>query len=407
MRVLSLIFPSNYPNFAADSIFVFNRILLPQLAPVDPRIEVAVAGPEAMPALHARIRRYTLHTGSDKFAVRFGFDWLALCGIVEDFRPDVVLVNMPEQAGAVSVLVRDRLGLPSLIVSYVHYVPAVVEPGHPEPLVRYEPSMNRHGNGQLLVLRLLEGLCASDLTLVCSDFGMRMLRDLAAAHLGPRVAAPRLAVLAPPVDGSESRPALDVLPSTTPTVVYNHRLYSEYGTTLAFSLLDRLAARCSERFQVLVTNPTAGRGPERRALNGDVDRNLECLAARPFVRIAHFDRRREYFRAMARCWVGLAPYKPNALWSMSVFDLLAVGRPVVAFDLAAFIEMGLPDGHVVTSSEECVDRLEQILCEPFDGSRGAELRSLALRHSGRRTARRFLQLVESVGSASTGSGRRC
>src|SRR5262249_3369476 len=127
LRILTLIYPSNYPNFAADSIYTFNRILFEALAVAKQRVEVFAAAPADMPALHPDIKILPMQYGSNKFEARFDFPWRELRVIINDVRPDVCLVNMPEHAAAISILIKDDLRLPCKIVSYVHYVPAHTE----------------------------------------------------------------------------------------------------------------------------------------------------------------------------------------------------------------------------------------------------------------------------------------
>src|SRR5262249_53486069 len=121
MKLLSLVYPSNYPNFAADSIYTFNRLLLGSLA-AGGELEVAVAGPPEMPRMGVGIHHRWVRLGENKFEVRLGFDWVSLRALLQSVRPDVLLVNMPEQTGALAVLLRDDLGLPTRIISYIHYV---------------------------------------------------------------------------------------------------------------------------------------------------------------------------------------------------------------------------------------------------------------------------------------------
>lgn len=391
LRLLSLIFPSNYPNFAADSIYVFNRILIRGIREIAPGITIDIAGPPTMPWPDSSVRLHKLQTGVDKFHVRFGLAWNSLRKILREVSPDVILVNMPEQAAAVSVLAKDELGLTCRIVSYVHYVPAAIERQAQGANITYE--MDAHGNGQLLILRLLEGMAASDLALVCGQFGVKLLTELGESHLGTAVRLPPIVALSPPIDAAESIPASGIRPSSKPRLVYNHRLYNEYGTNYIFQLLIQAAKRVNEPFEIFVTHPTEGRHIRRRRLNGSIDRNLERIKQLPFVQVRHFPDRAAYFQMLASSWAGIAPYKPNALWSMSVMDVLAAGRPVLAFNIAAFGEMGLPAGDVINSADAFQERFIRLLRQPPGDDDAAKLRSIALKHSGHRVAERLLSLV--------------
>jgi hypothetical protein len=243
-------------------------------------------------------------------------------------------------------------------------------------------------------MRLLEGLAASDVAMICSDFGAQTLRDLAATHLGAAVRLPEIAVIPPPVDEAESAAALQAGLGAVPRFVYNHRLYDEYGTRLIFDLFERAWAANAGAFEVVVTDPTSGRDAERRRLNAAVDENLERLRGKPYVRVKHFTDRAEYFREIGSCTAGIAPYKPNALWSMSVFDVLAAGRAVVAFDMAAFPAMGLPSGDLVATGDAFLERLEKLIAVPPEEVGRSAYRAIAVENSGRRTAERFLRAFQ-------------
>jgi hypothetical protein len=395
MRLLTLIFPSNYPNFTADSIYTVNRILAASLQRGGRGVEVLAAGPAGMPPLGEGIPMFPLPMGESKFQVRFGFPWEELRALLADVRPDVILVNMPEQSASVAVLARDDLGLPCKIVTAVHYVPALCGPTRDEPIA-YESSMDGCGHGRLLVLRLLEGVIASDLSVICSRFGARLLRDLAGRLLGREAAFPRVSVLPPPVDFDEVDECGDAPAADEARLVYNHRLYDDYGTPRIFDLLEETAAAAERPFTVLVTNPTGVRGAERARMNPSVDRNLARLRALPFVQVDHSPERTSYIRGLRSAWAGIAPFKPHALWSMSVMDVLAAGRPVLSFDIAAFREMGL--GREFLARDEHAFRAVLARLLSARAAPGAEgrFRSIAQRYSGPRVAARFSQMLEAL-----------
>ena len=350
-RILTVIFPSNYPNFGADSIYQFNRGLFRALLDRH-HVDVFSAGPSDMPPLDERIPCFALPHGINKFEVRFHFPWGEMRSILETVRPDVCFVNMPEQATAISILAKDELRLSCRIVTYVHYIPAMIDTDQADEPVQYEPSLNDHGHGPLLVLRLLEGVAASDVALVCSNFGVRLLRRLAAAHFQAAIRLPTILRMPPPVDFTEVDEGMQAMVSREPRFVYNHRLYDEYGTGKIFRLIQRIAEQETRGFKILVTNPTAGRPRERSRLNPRVDENLAQVRALSFVEQEHFWDRSSYIGALSSVWGGIAPFKPHALWSMSVMDVLACGRAVLSFDIAAFREMGLPDELLVRNEDD-------------------------------------------------------
>jgi glycosyltransferase involved in cell wall biosynthesis len=386
MKLLVLIWPTNYPNYAADSVFTLNRLLIDGLLDADAGLHISVAGPPDLPLAESRVDRYSLETGVDKFRVRLDTPWSQLRETIAAVSPDVILVNMPEQAGAVAVLTKDDLGLDATIVSYVPYIPGVPVDGR----VVAESAIDGAGHGQLLLMRLAEGVVASDLTLVCSKFGIDLLSRLTEPVV-ERGKELRIEMLAPPVDVDEAAVGFGVTTSETPLLVYNHRLYDEYGTDLVFELLAEVAER-HPAFEVLVTNPTHGRGAQRRRLNGRVDANVNKLRALPFVRMRHFADRGEYFRAVGRAWAGVGPCKPNALWSMSIVDVLSTGRPVVAFDVGGVSEIGLPHDCLVRRVDQFVEAVDRVIAAGPPAA-DHDLRSLMDRYSHSQMARRFIELV--------------
>src|SRR5262249_3374107 len=162
---------------------------------------------------------------------------------------------------------------------------------------------------------------ASDMVFTCSRFGAQMIREICGQMLGEIGALPPIHTLPPPIDITEIGSIEETEVAAKPLLVYNHRLYDEYGTQKIFEILSTLASQTRGEFEVLVTNPTAGRTAERQRLNQRVDQNLAELAKLEFVHITHFADRRSYFRALHCAWAGLAPFKPHALWSMSVMDV--------------------------------------------------------------------------------------
>jgi glycosyltransferase involved in cell wall biosynthesis len=396
LRILTIISPSNYPNFQADSIFVYNKILFEALLQSDDKVEVIVAGSPEMPSLHPRARFIPINVGVSKFEVRLNFRWDEMRDLLLKTQPDVCLVNMPELASAFAVLIKDDLHLPCKLVSYVHYVPAIPSSTTPDGLV-YEASMNEHGHGPVLLTRLLQGVIASDLTLIPSNFGVKLLSQVAARLLHTPLGEVAIKVLHPPVDFDEvNKGRGEAEPTAVPRFVYNHRLYDEYGTHLIFNLLSDIYEGEDKPFEVLVTNPTEGRGSERNRLNPVVDKNLNQIRELPFVRIQHFSNRRAYIGALSESWAGLAPHKPHALWSMSVMDVLACGRPVLSYNIAAFNEMGISNDFLVEDDARFKEMFKYLLFSKPRAEQEPHYRSIAEQFSGHSTAQRFKQLISAI-----------
>ena len=391
LKILTLVFPSNYPSFSADSIYTFNRILFTYLHRMWPSVKIFAAGPADMPQMHEEIIHIPLDLGINKFQVRFGFPWAQIRNILGEVQPNVCFVNMPEQAATLSVLIKDDLGLQCKVVNYVHYVPAWVDSGTNK--ITYERAMNEHGHGELVVRRILEGVQASDLTLICSKFGVRLLNNLATNLFGEVEILPHLSILPPPIDFDEIDSIGTVTRSSEPCFIYNHRLYDEYGTNEIFKILSGIAAQRQGVFKVLVTNPTEGRGNERSRLNPKLSTNIASLRELPFVRLEHFQDRRSYYMALMRSWGGLAPLKPHALWSMSVIDVLACRVPVLAFDVGCFDEMNIKKPFLVHTEAEYIKAFDELLRGNNLYHNHDEYRQLAEQFSGNIIARSFMEFL--------------
>ena len=287
MKIATLLYSSNYPNFAADSLWIFNRILFSQIVEAYPEIEVLSIGSSDMPQLHPKISHHPLKLGSTKFEVRFGFPWGKLGEVLRDYEPDICFINMPEQAANFSALVKDELGIDCKIVNYVHYIPASLS-GEPGSELLYEPAMNRHGNCQVMLMRILEGLAVSDCTITCSRFGANLLHRIAGKMLQHSDRLPPIAVLPPPYDPFEGKSKTPRRNGGKVCFAYNHRLYDEYGTHDIFDMLCELHRDVGPLFEVLVTNPTAHRHATRTRLNPRLEDNIRMISEYPFVRMGAF-----------------------------------------------------------------------------------------------------------------------
>lgn len=398
VKILTVIFPSNYPNFAADSIFAFNRILFSSLIESNAKVEVIAVGSSNMPEIHEKVRIIRLDLGVSKFSVRFNFPWDEMRHILNDVRPDICLINMPEQSAAFALLIKEELHLNCKLISYVHYIPAL--PVQEISEITYEASMNENGLCKIVLMRLLEGMIASDLTLIGSQFAVNLIRKVGKALLHDALDINPIQILPPPVDFKEVNIEQKQDVSEPFSFVYNHRLYDDYGTkSLFFNLLTDIYEMDIKPFTIIVTNPTEGRDPARSRLNPAVEENLAAIKSLPFVTVQHFQNRSEYMLCLKSSRAGLAPLKSHALWSMSVMDVLACGRPVLAFDIAAFSEMGLDKNLLAKDDLEFKNAFCSLLSRKDDDYLEREQQhysSIAKQFSGTSIARRFMELIQAL-----------
>ncbi len=62
------------------------------------------------------------------------------------------------------------------------------------------------------------------------------------------------------------------------------------------------------------------------------------LSEFPFVKFVHCKTQEEYFELVKDCDLGLGPMKPSAAWRMAVMDVMALRKPVLCPNYAAFPE---------------------------------------------------------------------
>src|SRR5262249_45207979 len=126
-RILSIVPPSNYPNFQADSIYTSTRILLDELAHLSD-VNINIAAPPEAPRGIRDANYMPMEFGRDQYHVRFGLDWNETSKLLKTARPDICYLNMPEHASTVAILIREVLKISTKIVTYVHYIPAWIDP---------------------------------------------------------------------------------------------------------------------------------------------------------------------------------------------------------------------------------------------------------------------------------------
>ena len=115
---------------------------------------------------------------------------------------------MPEQSANFAIIIKEELGLSCKLISYVHYVPAmpiidIKESVSVLPGIAYEKSMNKNELCEILMMRLLEGVISSDITLTCSKFAVNLIQQVKNKLLSKSVDIGSCQVLSPPIDFKE------------------------------------------------------------------------------------------------------------------------------------------------------------------------------------------------------------
>ena len=245
MNIVSYLNVSNQDQLAADSGFIFQKLLLEELRARGHK--VALIAPESASGLiDAEVIPF--RSPATKYHARFEFQWAELCSSMTTVwrECDVLLVNQPELAGSLKALsfLKSKRNIP--VVSYFHYLPLLNEEGDEHAML--DPSLNDGGLGPWVLSAIRAAVECSDACIVGSEFGRGLLHRFVGT-------ARTLSVIPPPVESHLQRLATTATNGTHLRLLYNHRLYNHYGTARVFDYLDR-AFNHNGDFEIIVTAPT-------------------------------------------------------------------------------------------------------------------------------------------------------
>ncbi len=339
MKFQSFLNVSNKDDIQADSGFVFQRLLAPEL--IRRGHEFCLSGPFPL-GVEGAIHEYC-DLGSNKLQVRFKFEWDQVSEMIERQQPDVLWINQPElAAGFRSVLC--SLGSHAQLITYIHYLPIrQVFEGK----VEVDQSLNNGRLGLPILLAVLGSLTVSDKVLVQSQFALQTLIEALEAFRIP-YEEEKFRLLPPPFDpfllsnGETGEPP-------EKSILYNHRLYKHYGTEFFLDVIRMMEDRKDVRF--MVADLLSSRNGTRKKLDHHVDRYRSILRTRPNVSFARNKTRVEYKKALDMCRIGLAAHRKMAVWSMSAVDCLGMGVPVIAPNFASYPEF-VPAGLLYNTMDE-------------------------------------------------------
>jgi glycosyltransferase involved in cell wall biosynthesis len=272
------------------------------------------------------------------------------------------------------------------IASYIHYLPLDGE--GPDGVV-LDASLDDGGLGRWVIGAIRTAVESSQTTMIGSAFGAGLLQRW--------IGQPRLlTIIPPPVEPSLEQLA-GVRPAPGPLrLLYNHRLYAHYGTERLFAWIDRAYERAGARLEVWVSDPTRSRSDTRRQLDAASERTRARIEERPYVRLTAATTREQYHQLLGATHACLAPLRNAALWSMSLCDALAAGRPVLAPRRGAYDEiLELASSDPYDGPEELVARILDWVERPPEPQ--AELAARMQRCLGPGAiAERFANALESI-----------
>lgn len=352
MKILSYLNLSNASNLEADSGYVFQRTILYELAKSGH--EVILVGPPNMPNLPPTICSIEIEMSESKFGIRYGFAWKVLKQKLQDIAGsiDIILMNQSELSVPFSLMMSELTGKKVPIVTYFHYL-AVRQ--FQDGKVIWDPSQNFMDVASFSWSRQINSALYSNACIIGSEFG----KDLFLKCSGEfsQSLEGKFLIIPPPVKRlgeANLRTGND-----PPIIFYNHRLYDNYGGKKVFELLAKVHKKVP--FQVIITDPTAGRSQIRNKLDASINRTKEFIKTLDFAQIMHFQTQEEYYRAIENIDVGLAPLRIGALWSMSTADVMSAGRPVLAPDKEVFQDIINESDLLFSSEVDFCQKLERIL----------------------------------------------
>lgn len=401
MKILSYLNVSNPLNLEADSGFVFQSLLFKSILYYYPDTKIFFICTPKTPFIDDRVQNVPLlNDYCNKYSVRFDFPWSLFKQKLSFLNNiDIALINQPELVSNFRALFSVVNNQKVKIVSYFHYFP--IEDYSQSEKPNFETPINHNNLAESIFMRQIDAISSSDLCLTCSRFSIDFfLKNAQLYNKNLRhIFNKKFVNINPPISIDQTQENKTNSRYKKKTLIYNHRLYKHYGTEEIFKWLNDLYQQRKD-FQVIVTDPTGKRTKERKLLNKDVDIFKNYLKNLPFVKIRHIKNRDEYYKTLWKSYLGLGPLKPSALWSMSVVDLMACMKPVLAPNCACFPEMLENRSNLIfTNKNEFLEKINRLLDDKdLYSSEQTACYNLALKYSDKTVAQKFMDSFMSLQS---------
>jgi len=355
MKIVSYLNVSNPSNLLADSGFVLQKLLLESLSNFGHEI-VLLAPIEAQKLTSIKV--IPIEVPLTKYHARFDFDWKSVAASTEGLWNDVdiLIVNQVEVAAPLKALTFTESQRDIPIISYVHYLP--IDSINCEDELIYDSSLNDAGLGPWILGTIKTAIECADACVVESKFAKELLLKKIDNHQ-------KINIIHPPIE-----PELQSLSQVNPSnekikILYNHRLYAHYGTVELFNWIDVALKGYENDCEVLVTSPRGKRTQNQRNLDVNSETVANAVRSRPYVKVIEAKSRIEYHKVLETVHLGIAPLRSAPLWNLSVADVLATGRPVLASSSGAFPELleDLPE-YIFTGRDEFIKKLRKLIESP-------------------------------------------
>jgi glycosyltransferase involved in cell wall biosynthesis len=335
MKILNYLNISNPSNLRSDSGFIFQELLMKKILELRPNWEFYFICSKKTPKIRdRRIRNITLNNNKDAYSSRFSFNWEEFKKKLKKIKLDAALINQSELSSNFFIFFNNVFNKEIPIVSYYHYLNLSVK--NSKRPIFYD--LNCGECGKIIFMKQIEAASISRMNLICSNFGKSLLlknaRKITAFDLSPFLN------INPPISLEEVDKVKvnNKKPNELKTLIYNHRLYRHYGTGLILKWLEELYEKRKD-FRVIFTDPTHKRSKIRNSYNPEVEHYKKIIKKSSFGKLKYFFSRHEYYKEIKDSYGGIAHLNKSTLWSMSMIDIMACSKPVIAPNIAAFPEI--------------------------------------------------------------------
>lgn len=351
MKILSLLNLSNKEKVGSDSGVIFNRLFFGEL--VKHGFKCTIASPIKFTT--PKIRNVFYDPGSSKYDVRFRFDWDFHKNLLFKEKPNLIFVNQVELTSNYRALLLTT-GYQAKIATYCHYLPIIAIR---DSKIEWDSSLDHNNLAKVILFKIFSAYEQADYFFVTSNFSKSLLID-AAKQFNLILDKDKIMVLPCPTDPYFITDEKRSFPNTK-QVLYNHRLYKQYGTDFLIQLIQELQ---DENIKFVITDFFSKRNADRKRLEKTVDEYKQQLSKFKNVlfRIDGDDRQAYKNKIVLNSDIGIAPYRVNANWSMGSVDCLGMGIPVVAPNLATFPEF-VPKVLLFDNKEQAIKIIKRLLSD--------------------------------------------
>jgi len=352
MKFLFFLNVSNQENLSCDSGVIFHQLLFSPLLKAGHKI--SIVAPSFSDKMPVNLIKYDF--GDNKYQVRFSFDWEKIKTIIENEQPDIVWVNQIELVSAFRALISTE-NYSCKLLSYCHYLPFYFE----KNILQKDESLAQFGLHRSILTRIVEAVGLSDKTFIQSNFAKNQLIQLS-EDMSCTIDQSKIVVLPPPADPFLFKDDIEVPSLQNKQILYNHRLYSQYGTDQIIELIEYYQSKKID-LSFVVTDMMSKRSKKRNSLDNSVGEARARLSSLDNVLFTDEGTCRSgYKNLLMNSSLALAAPRRACVWSMSVMDCLGMGVPVFAPDYAFYPEL-LPNEMLYKSKKELYEKIDTFFSE--------------------------------------------